>query len=201
MSSCDISTRPGALPTDIELRVRRREASRLLTDSRSYTTTIRPAQHLRAAHGEQPGITGARADEVHGHQRSAQEPTRAPRVRRHASSRCVATTRSTGGVGIGTALAVAQHDAAVERREQTFDVQHAGSASSTCASAPAGRSQSPPSSARKARSASTARRLGSCSMAASDRRVSSSSSSRHSTASAPWPDLRNHHVGRRATRR
>ena len=54
------------------------------------------------------------------------------------------------------------------------------------ASAPQGRSHPPPSPARNARSASTARDTSASSIAASRSRVPASSA-RHSTASAPWP--------------
>ena len=69
----------------------------------------------------------------------------------------------------------------------------------TCA--PTGRSQPPPSAARKARSTSTAARLGlRARWPARSARVASSSS-RHSTASAPWRDLRHDLRRREAPRR
>ena len=61
------------------------------------------------------------------------------------------------------------------------------SSPSTTAYAPAGSEQSPPSSARKARSASTQRRVGACSMRGEHARAGPRRPSRHSTASAAWP--------------
>ena len=132
-------------------------------------------------HGEQPGIAGPGADEVDGHATtsSAVERARGRRARRAAPSAAATPT----AIGVASVDARAQHDVAVERCEQR--VQRDRRRRRRVASAPHGRSQPPPSSARNARSAPhRAVRVGVVDRGEPLARVASSSA-RHSTASAP----------------
>jgi hypothetical protein len=83
-----------------------------------------------------------------------------------------------GGVRAGAPVAV--HDPTVGRGEEAAQVELLADEDGV---APAGSEQSPPSSARNPRSASTHRRVGACSIVARSRR-STASSSRHSIARA-----------------
>ena len=104
------------------------------------------------------------------------------------------------GDGSSVACHVAEDGGAVDGSEATLDRQVAVG-QRPWRRRPAGSEQSPPSSARNARSASTQRRLGPCSMAPSEAPAGRASSSRHSTASAAWPTCGQHDVGRRGARR
>ena len=150
LGEVDVARAP--CPPSISSAPRRRELEQRRRREPVVHHDVGAREQLGAAHGEQPGIARARAHEVHGHARRSVVEQRAAAVRRAARGRGRAPTST----GIGAATRVAQHDVAVERREQRLD-RDLVAVVDACASAPHGRSQPPPSSARNARSASTAR--------------------------------------------
>ncbi len=141
-------------------------------------------EHREPAHGEQSRIPRPRAHEVDGH-----APTPVSRSSRPPCSNTSSATSVPTSAGSGP------------RREERSTMRPSAEARSAaivisepsaCASAAHGRSQPPPSAARNARSASTTRWALESSMAATRASVSLSSP-RHSTASAPCRDHRQHH--------
>ena len=159
--------------------------------SRSYTTTSARRSSSSPRRGQQAGITGAGTDEVHGHRE----------LRLHVEQRAAAlgveqvARRRRADVGrVGARDARAQHDVAVERGEQR--VEHdlprvVGDA----ASAPHGQ-RAPAAELGEERALGAHREVRGRGRRSRRARVrAASSSARHSTASAPCADLRQHHGG------
>ena len=184
ISSWVRSTSPGALPAAMSSAPGRREVEQRRRRQPVVHDDVGAAEQLGAAHGEQPRVTRARAHEVDGHAAPPPSSELSSSSQRPPWSRSSAATARPATTGSVSARVRAEHDVPVERGQQHLDRDLVA----VDAGERAAREVAPAAQLGEERALGVDRRVRVARRRSRrPRRASSSSSARHSTASAPCP--------------